>query len=158
MSITVIGAKETLKELRNLDPEMRKQFQKDAKQIAQPIVTDAQNRYPDKYLSGMFRNWSQRGRQLFPYDQSKARKGVTVKVDTSKRNNAVITIIQKDPAAAIIDMAGKKNTSGLAQQLWGTPSRVMWPAAEANMEAVSEQMNKALEIVAAEIERKITVI
>ena len=157
MGIEVIGAKETLKELRQLDPEMRKQFQKDAKQIAQPIVSDAQNRYPEKYLSGMFKKWSQRGRQLFPYDQSKARKGVVVKVDTSKRNNSVITIIQKDPAAAIIDMAGKRNSNNLAQQLWGSPSRVMWPAAEANMESVTDEMNKALEIVAKEIERRIVV-
>jgi len=157
MGIEVIGAKEVLKELRQLDPDMRKQFQKDAKAIAQPIVTDAQNRYPSKYLSGMFKNWSQRGRQLFPYDQSKARRGVVIKVDTSKRNNSVITIIQKDPAAAIIDMAGKKNDSNLSRQLWGAPSRVMWPAAEANIESVTEEMNKALEVVAKEIERKIVV-
>lgn len=165
MGIEVIGAKETLKELRQLDPEMRKQFQKDAKQIAQPIVSDAQNRYPSKFLTGMARMWSDRNVVKFPYDQGKARKGVQVKIDTSKRNSSVITIIQKDPAAAIIDMAGKKggkNEQGArfisALTLhFGTPSRIMWPAAEANMGAVTDEMTKAISVVAGEIERRIVI-
>jgi mRNA-degrading endonuclease RelE of RelBE toxin-antitoxin system len=44
----VAGAKDALKTLRKLDPEARKQFLKDAKQIAAPIVNEAKARTQTK--------------------------------------------------------------------------------------------------------------
>jgi hypothetical protein len=62
----VAGAKDALKTLRKLDPEARKQFLKDARQIAAPIVNQAKSAYPDKILSGMKYPWvdSVSGRNL----------------------------------------------------------------------------------------------
>jgi len=62
----VVGAKDAIKALRKLDPELRKQFNRDAKQIVAPIVEDGKNAYPERLLSGMERSWTQRGNQKFP--------------------------------------------------------------------------------------------
>lgn len=155
--VEVIGVKEVLKDLRQLDPEMRKQFNKDAKDIVAPLTNDAKGNYPAKYLSGMFGNWTQNARKLFPYDQGAARKGVVLKVDTGKRNSSVFTVIQKNPAAAIIDIAGKRSSSVFVNNLtaFGQPSRVMWPAAERNQDQVQKNLLEALDKVAKEIERNI---
>ncbi len=100
-NVEVIGVKETIRELRQFDPELRKQFNRDAKKVAEPILNEAKSRYPDKYLSGMARIWSQRGRKLFPYSQRDAQRGVVFKIDTGRRATSILTIIQKNPAAAI---------------------------------------------------------
>lgn len=108
---------------------------KDAKEIAAPVVDEAKSKYPVTYLTGMRYQWAKKGVIKFPYDQSKAIRGVTVKVDTAKKNLGTIVIIQKDPAAAIIDMAGKRGGVGIRgenfvnqMRRFGNPSRVMWPA------------------------------
>ena len=92
--VEVIGAKEVLKALREIDPEARKQFGKDAKAIAQPIITEAQSKYPERALSGMRYRWLSRGRQILPWDARKARRGVTVKVDAGRRSDGVVTAVE----------------------------------------------------------------
>lgn len=155
--IEVIGAKKVLQDLKQIDPEARKQFAKDAKTIAQPIITEAQSKYPQQALSGMRYRWLSRGRQILPWDARKARRGITVKVDAGKRANGVITIIQKDFAAAIIEFAGNDNRLGrsLSTLAWGEPARVMWPATDGRIEDVTDEMRKALDAVAETINRRI---
>ena len=62
----VHGVREAIIALRRIDPELRKQFNRDVKAIAAPVVDAAKGDYPVMPLSGMSRAWSQRGRQLFP--------------------------------------------------------------------------------------------
>jgi len=160
-TVEVIGVKQMLQDLRQIDPEARKQFAKDAKQIASPSVLEAQSRYPAQALSGMRYRWTQNGRQLLPWDQRKARRGVQVKVDAGRKKDGVVTIIQKDPAASIYDIAGRGNSNRLGDALTafaGNPSRVMWPSAEAHITDVQDEMTKALEQVANEINRRIATI
>ena len=40
-SVQVVGVKDTLKQLRELDPELRKQFSRDVKQIVKPLTDEA---------------------------------------------------------------------------------------------------------------------
>ena len=162
-NVEVIGVKETIKELRSLDPELRKQFNKDARKIAEPITNEAKSRYPAKYLSGMARTWSQRGRKLFPYTQRDAQRGVVFKIDTGRRATSILTIIQKNPAAAIVDMAGKgggTNAQGarFIGALFGQPSRVMWPAAESKQDQVTDAMMELVKEAAQQVENRIVVI
>ena len=162
-NVEVIGVKETIKELRSLDPELRKQFNRDAKKVAEPIINEAKSRYPDKYLSGMARAWSQRGRKLFPYTQRDAQRGVVFKIDTGRRATSILTIIQKNPAAAIVDMAGKAGGSGaqgarFISALFGQPSRVMWPAAESKQDQVTDAMMELVKEAAQQVENRIVVI
>jgi hypothetical protein len=152
-TIQVFGVKEALKELNSIDRNLRKDINARAKDIAKPAIDGIKNAYPDKYLSGMQRNWTQRGRPKFPYDQAKARKGVQLKIDTSKKNVSVIRIQQMDAAAAIIDMAGKqggRNAQGgrfvdALGAMFGPPSRVMWPGYEKNGTEVVLRMTKVVE-------------
>jgi hypothetical protein len=137
-TIKVFGVKEALKEINGIDRRLRKDINAKAKDIAKPAVDGIKNAYPPQYLSGMARPWSQKGRQLFPYQQSAARKGVQLKIDTSKKNVSVIRIQQMNPAAAIVDMAGKKGGASAQggrfvaalKMMFGEPSRVMWPGYE----------------------------
>jgi len=152
MSVTIgckiDGTKETLKLLKEFEPELRKEFARNATEIAKPIIDAARSRYPDKILSGMRRNWSQgkKSRRLFPYTATRARSGIKVKIGTGKKAVSVITISQMNPAAAIIDMAGKANAgTGIMfnQNLtnaFGKPSRVMWPSATAHITEVTANM------------------
>ena len=135
VTVKVFGVKEALKELKDIDGERRAMINKKAVEIAKPATDAIKAAYPTQYLSGMSRKWTERGRQKFPYDQNKARKGVSHQVDTGKRNTSTIRIDQKDPAASIIDMAGKAggaNPQGarfvaLLELQFGPASRVMWP-------------------------------
>jgi hypothetical protein len=161
--VEVYGAKEAIRELGNIDKVRRRQLTKDAKKIAAPVIDAAKNAYPTQYLSGMSRGWSQRGNQKFPYSQANARKGIGIKVSASRKDSGVISIIQKDPAASIVDMAGK--AGGNSPQgarfisaltlLFGGPSRVMWPAYESNEGRVEREMLELVEEVAREVNRRL---
>jgi hypothetical protein len=162
-TVNVYGAKEAIRELANVDKVRRRQLTKDAKKIAAPVTDAAKNNYPAEYLSGMSRSWTQRGNQKFPYSQTNARKGIGVKVSASRKDSGVITIIQKDPAASIIDMAGK--AGGQSPQgarfvqtltlMFGPPSRVMWPAYENNEGRVEREIIELVEEVAREVNRRL---
>jgi hypothetical protein len=144
------GVRETIVALRKIDPQLRKDFNKRARDIAKPIVLEARRRYTQVPLSGMSRRWAPRGRDVFPFTVSGARKGVRVKIDTSKRLNrgparpvGIVSVKQVDAAAVIFDMAGKATDNQLARNLaarWGPPSRVMWPAAEQELPQVEREM------------------
>lgn len=81
-----------------------------------------------------------------PYNARKAKSGVQARVDTRRAAHAVIAVVQRDAAATIIDMAGRRNPNPLGNSLnrFGEPSRVMWPAAERNLDQVTREMSKAV--------------
>jgi hypothetical protein len=145
-NVEIVGAKEAIKGLRKIDPELRKEFNRDAKEITEPIVTAARNAYRSEYLSGMARKWTQRGNLKFPYDIKAAQRGVRFKADTSRKAVSVLKIQQVNPAAVILDIAGKGSANALGGALdrFGRPSRVMWPAAEDKLPQVTDRMEKAV--------------
>ena len=146
----VEGVRETIVALRKIDPQLRKQFNRRANDIAKPIVLEARRRYTQVPLSGMSRRWAPRGRQVFPFTIQNARRGVKVKIDTSKRLSrgparpvGIVAVKQTNAAAVIFDMAGKATDNALSRNLsarWGAPSRIMWPAAENQLPAVTREM------------------
>lgn len=157
MSIKVAGVKDVLKEIRQIDPEIRRQFTRDAKKIAAPIMDTAKANYPATALSGMRYSWTQNKRQLLPWNVTMAKRGVQLKVDTSKRRQSVITVIQKNPAAAIIEFAGNTTRFGrsLSTLAWGTPGRAMWKAADGRTEQVTAEIRNLIDTVATSINRKL---
>lgn len=165
MTVEVRGVKQTLKALRNIDPEARKQFTRDAKRIAKPIVDTARAKYPFKFLSGMARDWaSGSGRLLFPYSQKVAQRGIQTRINTGSRKNYVVAVVQKDPAASIVDMAGKRSPGRRGpgstsserfianlQGDFGSPSRIMWPAADQQKVNVEREMQDLLDQVSVRV-------
>jgi hypothetical protein len=162
-TVGVFGVKEALKELREIDPDMRKLINARAKDVVKPATEAIKAQYPARLLSGMSRSWQQRGRALLPYDQAAARRGVTVKVNTSRKSTSVISVIQKNPAAAIVDMAGKRGGSNAQgarfidalTSLFGAPSRVMWPTYERNNDKVVDNMRAVIDDLMAAVNKRV---
>jgi hypothetical protein len=157
MTMQVQGLESTLKALQKIQPEVKKQFFKDAKQIVKPAIDEAKGAYRSDYLSGMSRAWKDkdRGIMLFPYNQLSASKGVKFETSLSKKKDAVLTITQKDIGASILDMAGKRsnkrNFGSNLTAISDPPSRVMWRAYENNAGAIEDQMSKSVDEVMARV-------
>lgn len=154
----IVGANDAIRSLRKIDPELRKQFTRDVKQILSPVINDAQAAYPQRVLSGMERNWQQRGTAKFPYNQGKAKKGVKPKIDTSRKSASVIKVQQVDPAAAILEVAGRKTGNPLGRSLdrvIGRASRILWPAAERNLPKVTREMESAVLAVVRQVQKEL---
>lgn len=151
------GVRQSIVALRKIDPQLRKEFNKRARDIAKPIVLEARRRYTQVPLSGMSRSWTQNGRQKFPFTVAGAKRGVRIKIDTSRRLSrgparpvGIVSVKQMDAAAVIFDMAGKATDNQLGRNLsarWGPASRIMWPAAESELPAVSREMEQLTQAV-----------
>jgi hypothetical protein len=156
-TVEVIGVKETLKELRALDPELRKQFARDIKQITKPLTDEAKTLYGRQMPSGFARTWNLGARPIFPWSVSKARSGVTTKITTSQRSKSVISVRQGNPAAAIIEFAGTRTSNSFATQtslVFGrTRGKVMWQAADRRLEQINREVETAVETASAQIQR-----
>ncbi len=78
-----------------------------------------------------------------------------MKIETSlsKKKDAVLTIVNKDGAASVIDYAGTKTSNALGAALngWATKPRVMWRAYENNQGAVETEMKQSVNEVMARI-------
>lgn len=139
-SVEVVGAKEAIKALGKIDKDLRKQFNADAKQVAQPLVSLAGSRYPETPLSGMDRNWKQGNKKLFPYTKAKAVKGLKVKFSTRRNDANVIYVTQSDPGAVVLEVAGRGANSVLSENLRARTARILWPAAEQALPSITAEM------------------
>jgi hypothetical protein len=164
----VVGVKEALRELGKLDKDLARQLRKEARKIMQPIVKDAQREIPSRALSGWDGKWTSKktGVQLLPWDAGTARSFVKAKTTTKKpkefqgvvRDLAVFYVSWAGGVNMLFDMAGRKNNSVMAANLtgkFGPPSRIMWPAAEANAETVQAEMSTVVDQVMKEYNRKL---
>ena len=155
----VLGIRDAVKTLKKLEPEVFKEFRKEAGTALKPIVLDAQatlNNAGEAPLSGMARKWAPKGRQIFPWSQTKAVRGVKVSLRPSKA--AFLSVQQKDAAGAIFDIAGRATTNRFGEALtrrFGRASRGMWPAAEANENKVRSNLADLVAGVAAKTETKL---
>lgn len=151
------GVKETAKTLRRIDPELRKEFNDNVKQITSPIVDAAKASYsPSQVPSGTLRVWTQRGRKIFPFSIARAKSGVRSKVDTRSRSRSSIKVVQANPAAAIYEFAGDATDNALGRAFTRKgrrPARVMWPAAERNIRPVQDEMKRYVKEVERDIEK-----
>ena len=131
-SVELVGVQDAIKALRKIDPELRKQFNRDAKNIAEPVLNKARQDYPELPLSGMARNWKDKsGRPIFPWNANKARRGLRVKIDTSRKSTNVIYLQQADRAGAVFESAGRRSDDPLARLLGplrAHNTRVLGPA------------------------------
>ena len=123
--IEVVGVKETIKALRQLDPEHRKEFNRGIRSVVAPMVQAAKSAYPNMPVSGMERQWQQGGRVKFPWVAPTVRTGVKVKTSTRRDKNSVVYISQGTPSGAIFEVVTTSNPLGAA--IRSRNSRVLWP-------------------------------
>jgi len=133
VNVSVVGVKDAIRSLNKIEPGLRKQFQAEVTQIAQPAIQEAQRRYSAAGvpLSGMQYRWNNRGRQLFPYNPAKAIKGVKVKLEGDRRVTATIVITQSDAGTAVFEAAGRANANRLGNSLGALApgrTRIIGPA------------------------------
>lgn len=158
MTTKVVGGKEAILALRRIDPELRKQFTRDAKEVAKPATDAVKIAYQTVPLSGMERNWSQRGRKIFPFTVAGARRGVAVKVDTRRSSENVILIEQRNVAAAVFETAGRKHDSSLSRNLSPVRpgrTRLIGPVVYSRKHLIEKEMQRLIVGVVALVEKKL---
>jgi hypothetical protein len=113
-----------------------------------------------RFPSGTKRNWAPGGRQVFPLSASKAVRGVGVRVN-NKKKGAAFSVMQKNPAAAIFDIAGRANVNPLStafsNKFGRSASRVIWPVFEAKIADLTTEVQKVVEGVMAEANKNLKV-
>jgi len=157
--IDVIGVKDTVKALRRLDPELRKQFNRDIKGVLQPAISKIKASYPTLPLSGMANEWiPPSGYQILPWTISKVRSGVRVKTATRRNKNAVVYVSQANPAGVLFETVSLNNELG--RNIRTVSPRVMWPVIDqmapqifAGVEGIVVQAQKVVD--AAVVEGKV---
>jgi len=162
-TVQVAGVKQTINALRQIDPELQKQFKADATRIAEPALDAGRKSYArlnneaDPYaLSGMSRSWTQGGRKIFPLTVTKAVKGVTMKFDTRRRAIGVILIIQKDVATAVFETAGRKTSNKLGKSLGSIDSgktRLLQPAVDGARDKIEKELTQLIKDVTKTVQR-----
>jgi hypothetical protein len=148
----LVGAKEAVRSLNKIEPGLRKQFAAEATAIAQPAISEAQRRYSavgwgSTQVRGVSGRWSDKGRQLFPWNPNKAANSVKIKLEGDRRRTAVIVIEQRDAATAVLEAAGRKNANPLGDALGfikPRTSRILGPALFSKRAEVTDQMEKAM--------------
>jgi hypothetical protein len=152
MKTDIKGVKQAIVALKKIDPEYRKDFNREAKTIAAPLVAAAKANYPQMPLSGMAAPWISGTRSLFPWEISKVKTGVKLKTSTRKNTSSVLYITQSNPAGAIFEVAGKANPgSNFNRNLRNKSGFVLWPTAEKFLPDVTkglvELVNKVMQTI-----------
>lgn len=155
----LVGVRDTIRALNKVEPGLRKQFVADARQIAEPAITRVRNNYTQVPLSGMSRNWSDKnGRKLFPFTVAKAKRGVQLKVDTDRRATAIISIVQRDQAAAIFETAGRRFPNPLERSLGELApgrTRILGPAVYSARPLMEREMLAAIKKAMARVQKEL---
>jgi hypothetical protein len=158
--VEIVGAKDAIRSLNKIEPGLRKEFAAEATRIAQPAIVEAQGTYQriGMPLSGMSRNWTAGNRKIFPYDVSKAVRGVKVKLQGDRRVTSVILLEQRDVATAVWETAGRKTPNRLGDQLGQLEpnrSRVLGPALFRKRAEVQGEMEQAMLNVVRRVEKEL---
>jgi hypothetical protein len=159
----LVGAKEAVRSLNKIEPGLRKEFAAEATRIAQPVITEAQRRYRSvgwgfTRVRGVSGRWSDKGRQLFPWDSNKAANSVKIKLEGDRRRTAVIVLEQRDAATAVLESAGRATSNSLGDALGfikPSTSRILGPALFSKRAQVSDQMEKAMLTAITKVQREL---
>ena len=158
-TVTVAGVKETLRELQKMEPDLAKEIKKDFKQIVDPIVKDARAQVRELPLSGFARNW--KAGVLLPWNKNAVSKSIIARFSNRRKGNslAVFSVTMKSPAGTVFDMSGRGNANRLGRTLsalYGSPSRLMWPAYDRNAEQVNQNLERVTEKIQDATNRRLT--
>jgi hypothetical protein len=148
--------------IKMIDPELVKAARKPMMEAAKIIANDAKSRIPNVPTgvhprSGRphWKKWS--GSTGRDWDTGRVKSGIKGRYRSPRKDGkyerSIVSVIQSNAAGAIYDMAGKTGryvqnpriANGFIGAMSGTPSRTMWPAAEANMGAVLASIRMAQE-------------
>jgi len=183
LSVTteVRGLRETLLELKQLDKTLYDQLNTDVKNFALPFALSIQNALPRTApLSGFTHN----GATAFRTSDNKAEVKTSTKKPSAGKPTSLLKVIIKGRGMAIVDMAGRKKTSGRVSGRsksfnrrpngyslngQGTAlirnlnrvsgaSRFIWPAALKNQKLIDNSIERSLQEASAKVNRNLLVV
>lgn len=173
-TIQVYGVKDALRELNSFDKRARRKVTADYKKIVRPVIDEAKSRLPlGVPIRGWNRSWTTKsGQKLLPWDSTIADDYIKARVSGKKprewsgyMSNLATFIIQWSGAInTIYDIAGRESRGATPQgrnmiagleMRKGKASRVLWPAYEANRDAVESAMRDLLNDVMAQVNRNL---
>jgi hypothetical protein len=164
----MVDVKRVIKELGTIDKELQKEFRAQAAEIAKPAVLAVRQAYTRVPLSGMARNWDDRGRRIPPFSVARAQRGVRFRLDYRRNAVGIVQIQQYDQTAAIFETAGRANDNILAfslntvaqerfwQQVPDVPTRLMGRAVfTAAREGITEALRRLILDASRTVEKRI---
>jgi hypothetical protein len=170
VSVEVVGIKEALRELNNLDKEARRQITRDFKKITKPVEDEAKRLLPKTApLSGFERKWiTHSGYQMFPWQGGKDK--IVSKVSGRKpkmfaghmTNLATFYVQYQGPNSVLFDMSGKgpiptaqgKVMVRALTDFYGPPSRVLWRSYEGKADQVTSATQRLIDDMMQDINRR----
>ncbi len=162
-NIEVVGIKDALRTLNQLDPTYRRQITRDFKDIAEPVVSLAKSQdLKSLALSGFDRKWTTKsGYQMFPLDVNKLNKFVISGTSGKKpkefrgrmQNTSVFFIRWKSPQATLLEMAAKGELGRSMSAKSGPPGRVLWKAWEQKQDEVMDRVEKLVKDIMKQAQR-----
>jgi len=170
-SMEVVGIKDALRQLNELDKEARRKITRDFKRITKPVEQTAKSLMPKTApISGMGRAWKTKsGFEMFPWGT--AGKDTIVSQVSGRKpkmfaghmtNLATFYIRFKGPTATLFDTSGKgpvptRQGSQMVSALtnrFGPPSRVLWRAYEQHDGDVVRETQKLIDEMMEDINRR----
>ena len=145
---------QTLRLLKQVDPELRKRVPDEIKSYAEPMLTEIKGGLPDKMLSG----WSNKGRT--GYRPKSAKYNTRLRFRGSRPRSApygawpILRVESKHIALVIASMAGRKTggktTSGKAmisalRERYGGADRFIWPYVVKHQPNIERGIRNSLE-------------
>jgi hypothetical protein len=164
VSIPIYGVKEAIKELKEIDPALRRQLTKDYGKIAKPVIDEIKSTLPKTApLSGMRRQWvTKSGFQMFPFQDGYVQK-VSARINTKnirefngfKSNVGTFVIKYVGAVGVVLDMAANGRLGQALTARIGTRSRYVYPAWAKNEDVVNTAMANLVEDVMKQVNRKV---
>jgi len=157
--VEVDGLNEALRTLRYIDPQLRRQVDKQMKEtVGQDIIPFARRLYPATDRVGNWGRWP-RGAG---YQQSTVQRGVKLRIKTSGRQDQIsgLFLTNSNGPGVIFSTAGKKsssvaptrengsgNSAAFIERLkrFGDPMRALWPAVLEKRDTLEHNVNKAVD-------------
>ena len=157
VDLEINGLNEALRILRYVDPQLRREVDKEMKAIiGRDVVPFAQRLYPATDRVGFWGKW--RG----GYDQNRVQRGVKVSVKTTGKAGQVAgyRLTQSNAAGVIFAFTGKesdgqkptkKDGSGNSAPFhaklrsFGRPQRALWPAVLENRDKLEDSVRDAVD-------------
>ena len=156
------GLANVIVRLNKLDPGLRREIQKQMKDVASPLVTSARSLLPAASPLDNWGNWGSTGKRLIGrYDRSAAARGIKVTYKGSSDSKVIplLTFTQTNAVGAIVDLAGRAGGTGrrsegarrgremigkLNRSLGREASRTMYPAVIQNLPKVFRELEQAI--------------
>jgi len=134
MTIERVDIQQTMKTLRNINPEYRRAFDRQMKAVLAPMVQEAKTLYPTLPLSGMARAWTPNSFSIFPWSSVKVGKSLKVRLSTSAKKAAAF-VEMKEPAGVVFEAISPGKVLGA--NIRAASPRVLWPTADRNLPQIT---------------------